>query len=264
MKYLYADIIITPYVEIVSDIISATLGNLGYDTFEPTDNGVKAYIEEGSFDENALKQTIESINFGDFKLSYTIHELENKDWNEEWEQNSFDPILEREFGIKLNPRMAFGSGSHETTYQITSIIQSYDYTNQRVLDMGTGTGVLGIAMALRGAKEVVAIDVDEFSVENSRENFALNNINNVEIIHGDASAIEGTFDTIVANIHKNILKADMPTYVEHLSKNGTIIFSGFYSEDVPEMKAAAEQNSLTLTDISEKNSWTVLTFKKTL
>lgn len=262
MQYIYADITITPYTEEMCDILSAMLVEIGYDSFEQTDLGVKAYIAEENFSVENLQSTLASISFGDITLSYSIHRLENKDWNEDWEQNSFDPILEREFGIKLNPRMAFGSGSHETTYQITSIIHSYDYTSQRVLDMGTGTGVLGIAMAKRGAKEIVAIDVDEFSVENAKENFALNNINNVEIIHGDASAISGTFDTIVANIHKNILKSDMHTYVDHLSPHGTLIISGFYCDDVPEMTFAAEQHSLTLVGENEKNSWSVLTFRK--
>ena len=127
--------------------------------------------------------------------------------------------------------------------------------------MGTGTGVLGIAMSMRGAQEVVAIDIDEFSVENARENFSLNNINNVSVILGDASAIEGEFQTIVANIHKNILTADLPTYVQHLAPQGTLILSGFFTDDVQEMTTVAEQNGLTVSQTLQRNNWAVLVLK---
>ena len=151
MRYIFADITISPYSEVASDILTAMLAEAGYDSFEQTDNGIKAYIRRDDFCQSCLDSTLDDIYLPDIEFTYSIHELEEKDWNEEWERNSFDPILEREFGIRLNPRMAFGSGSHETTYQITSLILSEDFSNQRVLDMGTGTGVLGIAMAMRGA-----------------------------------------------------------------------------------------------------------------
>lgn len=261
MLYLFADITITPYSEAACDVLTAMLGEIGFDSFEMTDTGIKAYILKESFDEESLNTTLNDIFMPDVAISYTLHELENKDWNAEWEQNSFDPILEREFGIKLNPRMAFGSGSHETTYQITSLLLKEDFSSQRVLDMGTGTGVLGIAMAMRGAEEVVAIDIDEFSVENAKENFALNHIKNVSVLLGDASAIQGTFQTIVANIHKNILTADMPTYIQHLSPQGTLILSGFFTEDVPEMEQAAHKNNLTISKVVELNNWAVMVLR---
>ena len=258
MLYLYADIIVTPYSEATCDVLTALLGEIGFDSFEVTDTGIKAYIPKDQFDEASLQATLGDLFIPDVSCTYTLHDLENKDWNAEWEQNSFDPILEREFGIRLNPRMAFGSGSHETTYQITSYLLQQDFTGQRVLDMGTGTGVLGIAMAMRGAQEVVAIDIDEFSVANAQENFALNNINNVSVLLGDASAIEGEFQTIVANIHKNILTADLPTYVQHLAPQGTLILSGFFTDDVPEMTKAAAQYNLSVTQTLQQNNWAVL------
>lgn len=265
MQYLYADITIKPFSEDTSDILSAILGEIGFDSFECTDYGVKAYISKDNFDEESLTTTLSFISIPDTDIAYTMHELENKDWNEQWEREHFDPVLEREFGIKLNPRMAFGSGAHETTYQITSLLLSMDFTSQRVLDMGTGTGVLAIAMAMKGAKDVVAIDVDEFSVENAKENFSLNpipSLANAQVLLGNASAIEGKFDTIVANIHKNILKADMHTYVEHLAEGGTLVISGFFHDDIEEMTKAAECQSLVLTNTHEKNAWAVLTFIK--
>ncbi|MBO4431075.1 MAG: 50S ribosomal protein L11 methyltransferase [Bacteroidaceae bacterium] len=262
MLYLYADITITPYSEVTCDVLTALLGEIGFDSFEMTETGIKAYIPKEQFDEASLQATLDDLFIPDVTCTYTLHDLENKDWNAEWEQNSFDPILEREFGIRLNPRMAFGSGSHETTYQITSFLLQQDFTSQRVLDMGTGTGVLGIAMAMRGAREVVAIDIDEFSVANARENFALNNINNVHVKLGDASAIEGKFLTIVANIHKNILTADLPTYVQHLAPHGILILSGFFTDDVPEMTKAAQQHNLTVTQTLQRNNWAVLILKQ--
>lgn len=262
MQYIYADITVSPYSDMACDVLSAMLGDIGFDSFEMTDTGIKAYIPQELFDEESLKDTLANIFLPDVNFTYTLHTLENKDWNEEWEQNGFDPILEREFGIRLHPRMAFGSGSHETTYQITSLLLQQDFTHQRVLDMGTGTGVLAIAMAMRGAQEVVAIDIDEFSVENAQENVMLNHINNVHVKLGDASAIEGTFHTIVANIHKNILTADMPTYVQHLLPQGTLIISGFFIDDVPALQQVATANHLTLQATYEKNNWAVMQLTK--
>ena len=158
--------------------------------------------------------------------------------------------------------MAFGSGAHDTTHQITAMLIDQDFSCQRVLDMGTGTGVLGIAMAKKGAKEVVAIDIDPYSVANAKDNFQLNDINCSTVIQGDASAISGTFDTIVANIHKNILIHDLPTYVSHLSNTGTLILSGFFTSDIPDMMEAASLCSLSLQSSSSQNDWAVLTFKK--
>ena len=258
MRYIFADITITPYSEAASDILTAMLSEVGYDSFEQTNNGIKAYIQRDNFCQSCLDSTLDDICIPNIDFTYSIHELEDKDWNEEWERNSFDPILEREFGIRLNPRMAFGSGSHETTYQIASLLLSEDFSNQRVLDMGTGTGVLGIAMAMQGAKQVVAIDIDPFSVENAKENFSLNNINNVEILLGDSSAIQGQFDTIVANIHKNIIIADLPTYTQHLTPRGTLFLSGFFISDIPAIEEAALANNLSVVQTIEKNDWTVM------
>lgn len=263
MQYLFANITINPYSDEAADCLAALLGEIDYDTFEPTDSGLKAYIPKNLFDEQSLQSVIDEFFFP-VALSYTVEELENKDYNEQWEKDNFDPVLEREFGIKLDPRMAFGSGSHETTHQLVTLLMSMDFTGQKVLDMGCGTGVLGIAMAKQGASHVTAIDIDDMSVENTKLNFSLNNLP-VELtaITGDASSIEGTYQTIVANIFKSILLRDMPVYLEHLAPGGTIVFSGFYSDDAPEMIASAIQHGLTLIDQCSQNDWTVLRFTKT-
>ncbi len=263
MKYIYADITVSPCSETACDIASAMLSGIGYDSFEMTDTGLKAYIPEETFSQESLSSTLSDIALADTTFSFTVHHLENKNWNEEWEQNSFTPVLEEEFGIKLSPKMAFGSGAHDTTHQIVSILMQEDFTGKRTLDMGTGTGVLAIAMALRGAKEVAAIDIDEFSVVNAKENLALNNINNVSVILGDAAAIHGIFDVIVANIHKNILKRDMPAYIEHLATHGTLFLSGFFIADVPEMTEAAEKQGLAVSDVTQAGDWAVMRITKT-
>lgn len=259
MQYLYADITITPLDETATDCLSAVLGEVGFDTFETTENGLKAYIQKELFDETIFASTLEEF-FLPVTLAYQIKELENKDYNEEWERENFDPILEREFGIKLDPRMAFGSGSHETTHQLVSLLMSMDFSQQKVLDMGCGTGVLGIAMAKGGAEHVTSIDIDDMSVENTKLNFSLNGISNFTAICGDASAIDGSFTTIVANIFKTILLQDMPVYLRHLAANGTLILSGFYTSDVPDLVSAAEEQGLTLVKQLSENDWTVLVF----
>ena len=261
MKYLFAEITIAPFSEDTADVLCAMLGEVDYDTFETTETGVRAYIPEDKYDEASLKGVLDSFFVPDTQFTYSINELENKDWNEEWEKSSFTPVLEETFGIKLNPRMAFGSGQHETTFMLTEYLMSRKLDGMRVLDMGCGTGVLGIAMAKSGAKEVVAIDIDDMSVANAKENFELNAISNVSVLHGDASAIEGHFDMIVANIHKNILLKDMPTYVKHLTRGGYLVMSGFFTSDIKSISDAAKSHGMSVCDKLNKNDWAVLVVK---
>lgn len=261
MQYLYADITITPFSEEATDCLGAVLGEIGFDTFESTEKGLRAYIQKDLYDESALASLLDDF-FLPVTITYEMQELENKDYNEEWERENFDPVLEREFGIKLDPRMAFGSGSHETTHQLVSLLMTMDFKGQQVLDMGCGTGVLGIAMAKNGAEHVTAIDIDDMSVENTRLNFSLNGLTNLTAITGDASSIEGTYQTIVANIFKSILLRDMPVYLQHLDDKGTIIFSGFYTADAPDLIDAAEKQGLKLQRQQSENDWTVLIFNK--
>lgn len=263
MQYIYADINITPCSEQACDIVSAMLGEIGYDSFEMTDYGLKAYITADAFDEEALSQTLASILLNDTQTSFSVHELEDKNWNEEWEKNGFVPVLEEEFGIKLSPKMAFGSGTHETTHQIVSMLMKLDLTGKSVLDMGTGTGVLAIAASKRGAKDVTAIDIEEHSVANAKENLELNGIYSTKVLLGDASAISGCFDIIIANIHKNILSNDMASYVKHLTANGTIYISGFFTSDVAEMTAVAEANGLMAASVTSDNGWAVIELQRT-
>ena len=287
-KYEIFSFNIQPRTEWVADVLTAVLADAGFDSFEETDDGLNAYVEQGKMTREAVDALIASLDLTDTALSYSIGELENRDWNEQWEQEGFKPIVIPElcrihddndednhhatlhashatlhddyrYDIKLRPRMAFGSGSHETTSQLVELLLEQDFSGKRVLDMGCGTGILAICMALRGAEEVVAIDIDEFSVENTHENCALNGLERIRVVHGDAQAIEGRFDCIVANIHRNIIVADMPIYVRHLNAGGQLIVSGFFTSDADAVRLAAENNGLRLTAKQHKDDWAVVT-----
>lgn len=260
MEYTQVIFTLQPCTEESQDILCALLSDMGFDSFEYADAGVNAYIPTADYDSSALTTLLDDAATMLPSVTYEAATMDaQKDWNETWERENFDPILEREFGIKLDPRMAFGSGQHETTHQIVGHLMAQDLSGKDCLDMGTGTGVLGIAMALRGAKHVQMIDIDINSVNNAGTNCFLNEVQDrCDVLLGDASAIDGQYDLIVANIHKNILKADMATYVCHLRQGGQAIFSGFYLNDVPEMTDCLAEHGLHVVQTLTRNDWTVL------
>jgi len=294
-QYLVYDFRIVPMSEDVADILVALLGEQGFDSFEQTDTGLRAYIPQTSIpqEDKFMDSFIKNLQIADTTITYSQYILEQKDWNARWEEEGFRPIEipgicrihkpdtastaaapassegERntaqrpEYDILLQPRMAFGSGTHETTSQLVEILLRRTLLGKRCLDMGTGTGILAICMALRGAKDVVGIDIDADSVDNARLNCGLNHVS-ADILLGDASAIEGLFDLIVANIHRNIIAADLPTYAAHLSAEGTLLCSGFFLEDVPMLVDAASRCGLALTLQQERNGWVVLQFQAAL
>ena len=277
MDYSVTHFTLSPMSDMAADILSALLAEQGYDSFEQTETGVDAYIPTELLAQTDVDSLLADFPLPDVKYSFRTEAMENKDWNEEWETNSFEPIVIPElccihdtrheadstvpYNIIINPRMAFGSGTHETTSQLVELLLRSDFHGQNVLDMGCGTCILGICMSLRGAERVVAIDIDEKSVDNSLLNCGLNHLNNIYVVHGDASAIQETFDTIIANIHRNIIINDLPTYVAHLRKGGTLIVSGFFTEDIPAIQAAAEAQGLTLVHQQERNNWAVASFR---
>lgn len=263
MNYKVTTLTLTPYTDDAADILCAMLGEVGYDSFETDEPTVKAYIQAEQYSEENLNAVIASVFLPDLNISYEVADMENIDWNAEWEQQSFDPVLEREFGIRLDPRMAFGSGNHATTYQLVSHIMQMDFSGQSVLDMGCGTGVLGIAMAKRGAQHVIAIDIDDMSVENTELNFSLNQLSHLlTAIHGDATSISGSFCTIVANIHLNIILRDMEVYLNHLADGGTLILSGFYSSDAQQIISQAERFGLTHSNTFINDDWAMVIVRK--
>jgi ribosomal protein L11 methyltransferase len=205
--------------------------------------------------------------------------IPDKNWNEVWEKNYFKPLLignrclvrapfhteyePAEFELVIEPKMAFGTGNHETTTLVAEQILNMDLSGKTVLDMGCGTGILGMLASLKGAKSVTAIDIDTWSFESTVENARLNNILNLEAKLGDASLLGSeTFEIIFANIHKNVIVNDLPVYESVLQSGGKLYLSGFYTHDMPDVKAKAESLGLVETGFQEKNNWVVYSFAK--
>lgn len=274
MNFIQVNFSFEPFEEFMADILAAELAEIGFDSFVPGENGMQAFIPENKFDESSLKQLIADYPI-EVAVSYEIITVASKNWNEEWEKHYFEPIVigdecvihssfhknvpEARYDIIIDPKMAFGTGHHETTSLVIGEILKMDLTNKKVLDMGCGTAVLAILAAMRGATELLAIDIDNWCTENSLENIALNNVSGIEVKLGGAELLEGLhFDIILANINRNILLADIEKYAACLSSGGKLYMSGFYKADIPVIEAELNRNGLELIDFKEKNNWVVV------
>ena len=273
MKYFEVTFSVNPCNETATDILSALTAEIGFESFVECEGGMQAYIQQSLFDEEALKNIITDFPIPDTEITYTITEPEDKDWNEEWEKNFFQPIViedrcvihstfhkdypKAEYDIVINPQMAFGTGHHETTSSILGELLDADLKGKSVLDMGCGTSILAILASMRGADPVTAIDIDDWCVNNSRDNIALNNINNITVELGDASLLEGRkpFDVIIANINRNILLNDMAAYTACMHKGSEIYMSGFYVQDIDAIRSKGESLGLKFVHYREKNNW---------
>lgn len=280
MKYLEFIFCTEPCTETVNDVLSAVLGEVGFDSFVENNNGIKAYIPADLFDEATLKNNLACFPIENATISYTWKEAEDKNWNEEWEKNYFQPIViddrciihstfhqnipTYEYDIVINPQMSFGTGHHETTSLIISELLGTNLENKSVLDMGCGTSILAILARMRGAKPITAIDIDDWCVQNSRENIALNNITDITVELGNAGLIKerGPFDIIIANINRNILLNDMEAYAASMLHGSDLYLSGFYVEDIPAIREEAEKHGLLFNHYKEKNKWAVVKFVK--
>ena len=278
MKYFEVTFTTTPCNETVNDVVSALAGEIGFESFVEWENGVQAYVQQSLFDEEALKEMIANFPLPDTQITYEIKEAEDKDWNEEWEKNFFQPIVigdrccihstfhkdtpNTEYEILINPQMAFGTGHHETTSSIICELLDADLEGKSVLDMGCGTSILAILASMRGADPVTAIDIDDWCVNNSRDNIELNNIHNIKVELGDAALLEGRepFDVIIANINRNILLADMDRYAACMHPGSELFMSGFYVQDIPAIREKAESLGMTFLHHREKNNWAAVKF----
>ena len=279
MNFIQADFSFEAFEEFMADILAAELAEIGFDSFVPCENGMQAFIPETKFNENSLKDAINNYPL-EVAISYEIVTVASKNWNEEWEKHYFEPIVIGEecvihssfhkdipvakYDIIIDPKMSFGTGHHETTSLVIGEILKMNLTNKKVLDMGCGTAVLAILAAMRGASELLAIDIDSWCTENSLENIALNKVSGIEVKLGGAELLDGLhFDIILANINRNILLADMEKYAACLTTGGELYMSGFYKADIPVIEAELHRNGLELIDFKEKNNWVVVkTVKK--
>lgn len=279
MNFIQVDFSFEAFEEFMADILAAELAEIGFDSFVPCENGLQAFIPETKFNENSLKDAINNYPL-EVAISYEIVTVASKNWNEEWEKHYFEPIVIGEecvihssfhkdipvakYDIIIDPKMSFGTGHHETTSLVIGEILKMNLTNKKVLDMGCGTAVLAILAAMRGASELLAIDIDSWCTENSLENIALNKVSGIEVKLGGAELLDGLhFDIILANINRNILLADMEKYAACLTTGGELYMSGFYKADIPVIEAELNRNGLELIDFKEKNNWVVVkTVKK--
>ena len=286
MKYLVAEFKIEcqdGMIQIARDLLTDALGEAGFETFEDTEDGIKGYVQESLFDENAMNDVISNFMLPDVTINANIQEAEYKNWNEEWEEAGFERInindsitiydarhddgngIASGISIGIETKQAFGTGTHETTRMIVSTLLNIDLKGKRVLDCGCGTGILGIAASKLGASEVVGYDIDEWSSENAIHNAELNGVGNMKVMLGDASvlkSVEGKFDVVLANINRNILLADMPAFVSVMADDSLLILSGFYASDVDLLIEKASSLGLSKIDTKSDSEWTCSVLKK--
>lgn len=270
--YIKATFTIEPVDEVQCDVLAALLCEAGFESFEQTGTGVVAYAPAGDFSETAVNVALEQFCF-DSRIVWEHEFVEGRDWNEEWEKNYFKPIRigndclirasfhEPEPGytytIIIDPKMAFGTGNHETTYLMISWMLEEPLVGKRLLDMGCGTAVLAILARMKGAEKVVAIDIDEWAYENALENIRLNHTEEIEVALGGAERIAAfaPFEVIFANINRNILLQDMHHYAEALQPGGQLFMSGFYVEDLPIIEEECQRNGLRVEGYKERHNW---------
>lgn len=267
-------------IQDVRDLIAAFAGEVGFETFEDTDTGIRGYVQTDIYDDAALKQAVNDIPITGIDIIYNVKEAEYKDWNEQWENEGFEPIVigndcvvhdgrhlpgdEFDIAIEIDAHMAFGTGTHETTRMMISTILDEKTDGKTVLDCGCGTGILGIAALKKGAASVVGYDIDEWSVDNARHNAIINNVDErFNSILGDATVLDNltkNFDIVVANINRNILLNDMPRFRKKMKDNSILIISGFYKDDTATLKAKGESLGLTLKQEKNDGDWACMTF----
>ena len=280
MKYFEFTFNTTPCTETVNDVLAAVLGEAGFESFVEREGGLSAYIQQSLCNEETIKNALAEFPLPDTKITYSYAEAEDKNWNEEWEKNFFQPIVigdrcvihstfhtdvpKAEYDIVINPQMAFGTGHHETTSLIIGELLDSELQGKSLLDMGCGTSILAILARMRGAAPCLAIDIDEWCVRNSIENIELNQVTDITVAQGDATALanKGPFDIVIANINRNILLNDMKQYVACMHPDSELYMSGFYVDDIPVIREEAERNGLSFVHYKEKNRWAVVKLQK--
>jgi len=272
MKYIELSFSFSPYTD-RADIVIAKLNEIEFESYVETENGVDAYIQEGLFNQDKLMEVIEDLK-SLFQFKYTIKGIKQENWNQQWEDN-FNPVeinkdcfirahfhdkIDCNYEIIITPKMSFGTGHHETTFLMMNEMFQIDFKNKKVLDMGCGTGVLAILSKKLGASDIQAIDIDEWSYENSVENAILNNTEEIDFKLGDVADIDRKFDVVLANINRNIILEDINKYIDSMNRNSDLLLSGFLSEDVVIIRDKVESLGLSFVSHKNKNKWNLLHF----
>lgn len=288
MKYYVANFDIECAEELLQparELLSAAACEAGFEAFEDTDNGIAGYVQRPLYDKEALDAAIADYMPEGTQVTYNIEDVPDQDWNQDWEDQGFEPIGVSDhlviydakhtdmsmfagddgvMRIFIEARNAFGTGTHQTTRMILRRLLGMDLTGKSVLDCGCGTGILGIVASRLGANRVLEYDIDEWSSENAKHNAALNGVENLDVLLGDASVLDGVkeeFDVVIANINRNILLNDMTAFRSHLKTGGKLILSGFYETDVPMLEQAAQSNGLTIIDVVTDGEWACAMFE---
>lgn len=288
MKYYVANFDIECADEVLQparELLSAAACEAGFEAFEDTDNGIAGYVQRPLYDKEALDAAIADYMPEGTQVTYNIEEVPDQDWNQDWEDQGFEPIGVSDhlviydakhtdmsmfagddgvMRIFIEARNAFGTGTHQTTRMILRRLLGMNLTGKSVLDCGCGTGILGIVALRLGANRVLGYDIDEWSSENAKHNAALNGVENLDVLLGDASVLDGVkeeFDVVIANINRNILLNDMTAFRSHLKTGGRLILSGFYETDVPMLEQAAQSNGLTIIDVVTDEEWACAMFE---
>lgn len=278
MDTIKLTIVVSPYESWVCDILMSELAKACFDTFVETDSGFEAYIAENLFNESAIEYIKNDISKS-FRISYATEVIPAQNWNEVWEKNYFKPLIisdqivvrapfhteypQCRHEIVIEPKMAFGTGNHETTSLVMEIMLDMELSGKSVLDMGCGTGILAVLSSMLGADPITAIDIDEWAFRATMENAGLNKTPNISAFMGDSSLLgNDNFDVILANIQKNIILADLHKYDQVLNSGGLLLVSGFYLADLEDIKQTAEKVGLVTENFKEKNQWVAVLFSK--
>ena len=273
--YLGYHFIVEPK-ELGSEILVAELGELPFESFVESEFGLTAYIQKVLWNATILDDLF-VLQSPEFNISFTIEEIEQVNWNEEWEKNfepievdgmchvraPFHPKTAAQYDIVIEPKMSFGTGHHETTHMMIQHLLRLDVQGKKTLDMGCGTAILGILAEMKGAQPIDAIDIDNWCYLNSIENATRNNCQHITVHEGDASLlVDQRYELIIANINRNILLADMQAYANCLVSGGTLLLSGFYVEDIPFLEASCTENGMQFVSQLQRNNWVSLEFEK--
>lgn len=258
--------------EAIKDMMIAELADLGFDGFEETETGLLSYIALAGFDGELTSGLEELVNR--YELTYTTNAIDKQNWNALWESN-FEPVLVDDFvGVRANfhdsfngvvehdiiitPKMSFGTGHHGTTYSVMQLMRGIDFANKSVFDFGTGTGLLAILAHKLGAVDILAVDNDDWCIENASENIVVNNTQSIEIQKVDNAKLNKKFNIIIANINKNIILDNLAFLAEAIVPGGVVLLSGLLVEDEPEIKAACAALGWKHQETRTRNNWIAL------